>query len=72
MDNAWRLEGNLLIINGEMDDNVDPASSLQVVSELIRHDKYFEQLYLPGFSHNLGSNYIDRRVFEFLWRHRAD
>ena len=72
VDNAWRLEGNLLIINGEMDDNVDPASSLQVVSELIRHDKYFEQLYLPGFSHNLGSNYIDRRVFEFLWRHRAD
>ena len=69
VDNAWRLEGKLFIINGEMDDNVDPASSLQVVSELVKHGKDFEQLYLPGHTHNLGSAYITRRVFDFFDRY---
>ena len=32
VDNAYRLKGKLLLINGELDDNVDPASTLQVVS----------------------------------------
>ena len=68
VDNAWRLEGKLLLINGEIDDNVDPASTLQVVSELIKNEKYFEQLYVPGYSHNLGAEWITRRVFEFFWR----
>ena len=69
VDNAWRLEGKLFLINGELDDNVDPASTLQVVSELIKHGKDFEQMYLPGYSHNLGAAWINRRVFEFFWRH---
>ena len=68
VDNAWRLEGKLFIINGEIDDNVDPASSLQVVSELVKHNKHFEQLYLPGHTHNLGSDYITKRAFEFFYR----
>ena len=68
VDNAWRLEGKLLIINGEVDDNVDPASSLQVVSELVKNNKDFEQYYLPGFSHNLGAEWVTRRVFEFFYR----
>ena len=68
VDNAWRLEGKLLLINGEVDDNVDPASTLQVVSELIKHGKDFEQLYVPGYSHNLGADWITRRVFEFFYR----
>ncbi|MBO4498991.1 MAG: DPP IV N-terminal domain-containing protein [Bacteroidaceae bacterium] len=68
VDNAWRLEGKLFLINGEMDDNVDPASTLQVVSELVRHNKDFEQLYLPGYTHNLGDEYVTRRVFRFFWQ----
>ncbi len=67
VDNAYKLEGRLFIINGEMDDNVDPASSLQVVSELVKNNKDFEQLHLPGHTHNLGSEYITRRVFKFFW-----
>jgi len=68
VDNAWRLEGKLFIINGEIDDNVDPASSLQVVSELVKHNKYFEQMFLPGHTHALGSDYISKRAFEFFYR----
>ena len=68
VDNAWRLEGKLFLINGEMDDNVDPASTLQVVAELVKNNKDFEQLYLPGHTHNLGSDYISKRIFEFFWK----
>lgn len=70
VDNAWRLEGKLFIINGEIDDNVDPASSLQVVYELEKHNKYFEQMHLAAHTHNLGNDYITKRVFEFFWRNR--
>ena len=68
VDNAYRLEGKLMLINGEIDDNVDPASTLQVVSELIKNEKDFEQMYIPGYSHSLGADWITRRVFEFFWR----
>lgn len=69
VDNAYRLQGKLLLINGELDDNVDPTSTLQVVDALVKADKDFEQLYLPGYSHSLGDNYVTRRVFEFFVKH---
>ena len=68
VDNAHLLEGKLLIINGEMDDNVDPSSSLQVVSELVKNNKDFEQYFLPGHTHNLGGEWITKQVYEFFWR----
>ena len=70
VDNAHKLTGNLLLINGELDDNVDPASTLQVVDALVKAGKDFEQLYLPGHGHSLGSDYVTRRVFEFLYRNK--
>ena len=66
VDNAWRLKGKLLLINGELDDNVDPASTLQVVSALIKANKNFEQLYLPGFSHNLGAPFVMHKIHDFF------
>ena len=72
VDNAWRLQGDLLLINGELDDNVDPASTLQVVKALIKADKDFEQFYLPGYTHNLGDDYVTRKVFEFFYENIID
>ena len=68
VDNAGRLNGKLLLINGEMDDNVDPASTLQVADALVKANKHFEQLYLPGYGHSLGDKYVTGRVYEFFWR----
>ena len=31
-------------------------------------EKGFEQMFLPGHSHNLVSDYINKRVFEFFWK----
>lgn len=69
VDNAHLLEGKLLLINGELDDNVDPTSTLQVVNALVKADKDFEQLYLPGYGHSLGDDYVTRKVFEFFVNH---
>lgn len=68
VDNAHLLKGDLLLINGELDDNVDPASTLQVVDALIKADKMFEQLYLPGKGHSLGGSYELHRLYEFFNR----
>jgi dienelactone hydrolase len=54
VDNAWRLQGKVLIIVGEMDTNVDPASSLQVVNALVKAHKHFDMLYVPGQNHGVG------------------
>jgi dipeptidyl aminopeptidase/acylaminoacyl peptidase len=53
-DNAYRLEGKALIIVGERDTNVDPASSLQVVNALVKAHKHFDMLYIPGQDHGVG------------------
>jgi dipeptidyl aminopeptidase/acylaminoacyl peptidase len=54
VDNAYRLQGHALIIVGEMDTNVDPASSLQVVNALVKAHKHFDMLYIPGQDHGVG------------------
>jgi len=54
VDNAAKLQGRALIIIGEMDTNVDPASSLQVVNALVKAHKHFDMLYIPGQNHGVG------------------
>ena len=66
---AHRLEGDLLLIWGELDKNVDPASSMQVVDALIKADKDFEQLIVPGAGHGAaGHRYAKRRQADFFVR----
>ena len=55
VDNAYRLQGKVLLVIGEMDTNVDPASSLQVVNALVKAHKHFDMLYIPGQNHGVGS-----------------
>jgi dienelactone hydrolase len=54
VDNAHRLQGKALIIIGEMDSNVDPASSMQVVNALVKAGKHFDMMYIPGQNHGVG------------------
>lgn len=67
---AHRLQGKLLLTVGELDRNVDPASTMQVVDALIRADKDFELLIVPGAGHGVGeSPYAARRRQDFFVRH---
>ena len=66
VDNAWRLKGKLLLINGEMDNNVDPTSTMQVVNALIKANKEFEYVFLPGARHTSGGVYGERKRRDFF------
>jgi dipeptidyl aminopeptidase/acylaminoacyl peptidase len=67
---AHRLQGRLLLIVGEMDENVDPASTMQVVNALIKADKDFDLLVIPGVGHGAAETpYGNRRRIDFLVRH---
>ena len=68
--NAHRLTGKLLLIVGELDRNVDPASTMQVVSALVKADKDFDLLVVPGAGHgSAGSAYGRRRRADFFVKH---
>lgn len=66
VDNAWRLKGKLLLINGEMDNNVDPTSTMQVVNALIKAKKEFEYVFLPGSKHTAGGVFGERKRRDFF------
>jgi len=67
IENAWRLKGRLLLINGEMDNNVDPASTEQLVNALIKADKEFEYVFVPGAKHiSNGGAYGSRKRRDFF------
>ncbi len=66
---AHKLRGDLFLIVGEMDTNVDPASTMQVVNALIKADKDFDLLVVPGAGHGIGSGrYGMRRTKDFFVR----
>ena len=68
-DNAHLLQGDLLLTVGELDQNVDPASTMQVVDALIKADKDFEFINFPGLGHGtIGSPYGQRRMRDFFVR----
>jgi dipeptidyl aminopeptidase/acylaminoacyl peptidase len=68
VDNAWRLKGKLMLVMGEMDKNVDPSTTLQVVDRLIKADKDFDFLEVPGGGHGAGGRYGERRLMNFFVR----
>jgi dipeptidyl aminopeptidase/acylaminoacyl peptidase len=66
---AKKLQGKLLLIVGEVDRNVDPASTMQVVNALIAANKDFDLLVIPSGGHGLGGAYGARRQQDFFVRH---
>lgn len=68
--NAHRLGGALLLSVGELDRNVDPASTTQVVGQLIAADRDFEFLFVVGAGHGAGETpWAAQRRLEFFRRH---
>ncbi|SKB26801.1 Dipeptidyl aminopeptidase/acylaminoacyl peptidase [Parapedobacter luteus] len=69
VENAHKLEGKLMLIVGEVDDNVDPASTMQVVDALIKANKEHELVVLPGAAHTSGGPYGERKRRDFFVKH---
>ena len=62
-DLAKNLKGRLLLIHGEIDNNVHPAGTMVVVNELIKSGKRFDMLTIPTVRHRY-DNYNEY----FYWR----
>ena len=71
---AGKLKGALMLMVDEMDDNVDPSSTMQVVSALIKAEKDFELVVFPGKGHceGEGTDYGLRRERDFFVRQLTD
>ncbi|MEU0936332.1 DPP IV N-terminal domain-containing protein [Embleya sp. NPDC005971] len=68
---AANLAGKLLLVHGELDDNVLPYQTLNLVDALIDADKDFDLLVVPGVEHNFmgRDHYVTRRMWDHLVRH---
>ena len=60
---AGNLKGHLKLVHGDIDNNVHPANTIRVVNALIRANKRFDMLILPGQRHGFG----DMNEY-FFWR----
>ena len=67
--NAHKLQGNVLLIVGELDTNVDPASTYQVADALIKANKDFDFLAIPGAGHGSVGEYEERKRFDYFMEH---
>ena len=65
---AYKLQGKLLLVHGELDDNVNPfASTMQVADALIKANKDFDLLLVPGLGHG-ANTYVVRRQWDYFVR----
>lgn len=63
------LSRPLMLVVGELDDNVDPASIMQVVNALIKANKDFELVVIPGAHHTMGEDFGEHKRYDFFVRH---
>jgi len=68
------LQGKLLIAHGDMDNNVNPASTYRLAAELIKHNKDFDLIITPNDDHGdlWGNKYFIRRRMDFFVKHLWD
>ncbi|MFC4562299.1 prolyl oligopeptidase family serine peptidase [Nocardiopsis mangrovi] len=68
---AGNLEGKLLLVHGELDDNVHPYQTLRLVDALVAADKDVDMLLVPGAEHALlgRMHHVTRRAWDYFVRH---
>jgi dipeptidyl-peptidase 4 len=68
---APNLKGNLLLETGDMDNNVHPANTIRLVQALIKANKRFDFMMLPGKPHGYGdmTPYTNHLMFEYFSEH---
>jgi dipeptidyl aminopeptidase/acylaminoacyl peptidase len=68
---AANLKGHLLLVHGDMDNNVHPAGTIRLVNALIRANKRFDFMLLPGQAHGFGNmtGYFNQLMYEYFSEH---
>jgi len=67
-DLAKNLKGHLLLTHGDIDNNVHPGNTLRVVDALVKANKRFDFMMLPGQRHAFGNAtaYFDRMMWYYF------
>ena len=67
---AAGIVGKLMLIHGDMDDNVHPSMTMQIVNALISVNRNFDFLMVPNAGHDVFMHaYVQRRIFDFFVEH---
>lgn len=68
---AANLKGALLLVHGDMDNNVHPANTMRLADALIKANKRFDMLILPGKRHGFADAqpYFQQRMWDFFADH---
>lgn len=67
-ENAHLLTRPLMLVVGELDDNVDPASTMQLANALIKANKDFELVVIPSAHHTMGEDFGEHKRYDFFVR----
>ncbi|MCU0372128.1 MAG: S9 family peptidase [Ignavibacteria bacterium] len=72
INHADKYKGNLLIVHGDVDDNVHVQNTMELVNALVKDNKQFEMQIYPNQNHNLRAGYtryhLFKRMTEYLLR----
>jgi dipeptidyl-peptidase 4 len=70
---AGRLEGHLLLVHGDVDENVNPVETMRFADALMKANKNFDMLLVPNMYHGEGRNaYLIRRRWDYFVEHLLD
>ncbi len=68
---ATELQGKLLLMHGDMDDNVHPMMTVQLIDALTKANKDYDLIWAPDRAHGLNEPYFIRRRWDYFVRHLA-
>jgi dipeptidyl aminopeptidase/acylaminoacyl peptidase len=66
---ANKLKGKLLLLHGDMDQNVHFCSTMSFADALIKANKDFDMLIVPNGQHGLAGDYFDRKRWDYFVKH---
>ena len=69
IEKAGNLKGRLMLITGDVDDNVHPAGTYRLVNALIKKKKRFDMMVFPGVDHGMGGDYYVNLIHDYFTEH---
>jgi dipeptidyl aminopeptidase/acylaminoacyl peptidase len=69
---AGNLKGKLLLVHGELDENVNPSATFRLADALIKANKDFDMLIVPDSHHGfrgIYGDYVTRKRWDYFVRH---
>ncbi|MEI3342626.1 MAG: prolyl oligopeptidase family serine peptidase [Coprobacter fastidiosus] len=66
---AKNLKGRLMLITGDVDKNVHPSTTFRLANALMKADKRFDMMVMPGMDHGVGNTYYYNLIRYYFVEH---